>query len=80
MEQVDEYEERKADKKMNGLLAGIGVLALFSVLVDGSDFIEKIQGHGIDGVDMGDCLHLLFYLAIAAVIFFVWFFGFKRDE
>ena len=78
--QVDEYEERRADKRMNGLLAGIGVLTLFSVLVDGTDFIEKLQGQGTENVDMWDIGHLLFYGIIVGIIVFVILIGYMRRK
>ena len=80
VEQVDDYEERKADKRMNGLLAGIGFLTLFSVLVDGTDFLEKLQHTGTDGIDMLDLVHIGFYLVIVGIVLFVWWIGFKRDK
>lgn len=37
-----EEEEKQAEKKTEGLLTGIAILALFSALIDGADFLDRL--------------------------------------
>lgn len=48
-EKVDDYAKSQKENHMNILLGAIGVLAIFSALIDGADFVKRIYDNDMAG-------------------------------
>lgn len=63
-----EYDDDMKEKRTNSMLTAIGLLAIFSALVDGTDFVKKFSGSEAEALwGVG---HWIVYLIVLGVIIY----------
>lgn len=65
IEKVKEYEEDAKNRRTDGILTVLSILAITSVLIDGVDFIERLYAH-----DMNGGLYYGFFVLVAVAIIY----------